>query len=148
MEEKHIRSFNFDLDTNALKKYYPSADYKKAYSDIKNFLLSNGFEHRQWSGYKSILPLYDREVANIIYEMKLQFSWLEKCVNKFDVANISNLYDLTFIIKDSTSLNLEVENDKKMTLTELLTDANKKIKNNNINRNIKKQKSKDNSIDL
>ena len=51
---KTLKALNFDLDTENLKRYYPSSDYHKAYFDIKQFMIQNGFEHRQGSGYVSI----------------------------------------------------------------------------------------------
>lgn len=103
--KKYIRTFNFDLRIKSLRQYYPSSNFLKAYSDIKKFLLKHNFEHRQWSGYKSLEPLSDREVYNIIYNMTTTFPWLKNCVNKFDVTNIGDIYDLTLPIKNILDLN-------------------------------------------
>ena len=37
------RAINFDLDTKALKEFYPGKDYRAAYGEIKNFMENNGF---------------------------------------------------------------------------------------------------------
>ena len=47
------KALNFDLSDILLRKYYPSKNYKKAWSDIKGYLIQNGFNHRQYSGYVS-----------------------------------------------------------------------------------------------
>ena len=47
------KALNFDLSDVLLRKYYPSKNYKKAWSDIKYFLIKGGFRHRQYSGYVS-----------------------------------------------------------------------------------------------
>jgi len=60
------KSLNFDLDTNKLKEYYPNKNYTNAYEDIKKFLLKNGFEHRQGSGYISQKEMSTKEVADIM----------------------------------------------------------------------------------
>ncbi|MGI0440118.1 hypothetical protein ACRE1S_06290 [Helicobacter himalayensis] len=45
------KAINFDLSTNELKKHFNNT--AEAYSQIKTFMLENGFEHRQYSGYAS-----------------------------------------------------------------------------------------------
>ena len=47
------KALNFDLNDALLKKYYPSKSYKNGRTDIKKFLVQNGFNHRQYSGYVS-----------------------------------------------------------------------------------------------
>lgn len=47
---KH-KAINFDLSTNELKKYFSNT--AEAYNQIKSFMLNNGFDHRQYSGYAS-----------------------------------------------------------------------------------------------
>ncbi len=48
------KAVNFDLDTNALKQFYPvPKHWGRVYADIKKFMLKEGFKHRQWSGYVS-----------------------------------------------------------------------------------------------
>lgn len=39
--EEHYKAINFDLDTNALKLYYPGKEYNKAYYDIRRFMEQN-----------------------------------------------------------------------------------------------------------
>lgn len=101
MNRKHNKALNFDLDTNSLKRYYPGSNYRQAYRDIKNFLVQNGFEHRQWSRYKSIEPMTDLEVYIVTQKISSAFPWLSKCVNHFDVTNIGKQYDMTKIIKST-----------------------------------------------
>lgn len=59
---KSRKAINFDLDTANLKKYYPQKNYRQAYRDIKDFMVNNGFKHRQWSGYISIHKINDYDV--------------------------------------------------------------------------------------
>lgn len=37
------KAINFDLDTRALKEFYPGKDYRAAYGEIKAFMENNGF---------------------------------------------------------------------------------------------------------
>lgn len=97
------KAINFDLDTRALKEFYPGKDYRAAYGEIKAFMESNGFEHRQWSGYVSIEPLTKNELNEAIKTMAHQFPWLSQCVNRFDVTNISKTYDMIDMIKATSA---------------------------------------------
>ena len=45
MNDKTTKAVNFDLDTKALKIYYPGKHYRQAYRDIRKFMLDNGFTH-------------------------------------------------------------------------------------------------------
>ncbi|MBR1442316.1 MAG: vapd [Firmicutes bacterium] len=98
MTDESRKAINFDLDTKALKQYYPKKGFLAhlgAYKDIEKFLLKNGFSHRQWSGYVSKEPMPYYSVADVINNLSKKYSWLSKCVNKFDVTEIGVTYDLT-----------------------------------------------------
>ena len=61
MAKQMRKAINFDLDTKKLKDAYcvtnRPLEYLKAYGEIKDFMKSKGFLHRQWSGYVSKEPL-------------------------------------------------------------------------------------------
>lgn len=95
MERKQHKALNLDLDTNALKQHYPTTHFRQAYRDIHRFLEANGFEHRQWSGYRSVRAMSDAEITLTITRLNEQFPWLSQCVNRFDVTNIGRNYDLS-----------------------------------------------------
>ena len=109
-KKKNIRRkvIHFDLDTNALKEHYDKdrpkderRDWHNAYYDIRSFLETNGFVHRQGSGYESadVLTLY--ECVDLIIDMCKTFRWLKSCVNKLDVSEISEeFYDLTNYVNE------------------------------------------------
>lgn len=98
MSDKTKKALNFDLDTADLKKYYPHKNYRSAYKDIKNYLCSHGFTHRQWSGYVSVDKMSDYEIKKTVQTMTKAFPWLKKCVNRFDVTDIGEQHDLTHLI--------------------------------------------------
>lgn len=97
------KAINFDLDTKALKEFYPGKDYRAAYGEIKNFMENNGFEHRQWSGYVSVKALDQKEIVSSIKKIAKKFPWLSQCVNRFDVTNISKTYDMVDMIKNTSA---------------------------------------------
>jgi virulence-associated protein VapD len=149
------RAINFDLNTRLLKKYYPSQSiwgYKNAYKDIKNFLQENGFKHRQWSGYISNEPLTDYQIADVISRLSLRFSWLSKCVNQFDVTNISGMHSMIDIIKQKSLENRQKQTIKihSLSLDERLAQAQEKAnqRNKTISEPTPQSRNKDADIEI
>ncbi len=100
MAKKETRkAINFDLDTLKLKEKF--SDTRKPYNDIKKFMESNGFEHRQYSGYISKKPILEGYVIALMNEMDNKFSWLKDCIQKFDVTEIGNTFDLKYIFDNN-----------------------------------------------
>ena len=99
------KAINFDLRDVRLRKDYPSKDYKKALSDIKSYLLDNGFNHRQYSGYISKEPVTMDYVIQHILEMALLFQWLRYCVKEFDVTIVGDEYSLKNYLHSNNSFN-------------------------------------------
>ena len=92
------KAINFDLSTEELKKYFKEST-APAYSAIKNFMLENGFEHRQYSGYASIEQMSDKQINLLIRRLSKQFPWLSTCVQRFDITDIGKQRDLTHLLK-------------------------------------------------
>ena len=53
------------MDTKKLREFHPKG-ITQAYTDIRNFLESMGFEHRQGSGYVSKEPMRYATVDAIV----------------------------------------------------------------------------------
>ena len=96
MERKYYKAINFDLDTNKLKEYYPR--YQQAYRDLLNFFTSNGFLHRQGSGYVSKEKLTSADIVDLIGAFQKKYAWSGTCVKKIDVTNVGAQYDLTALL--------------------------------------------------
>lgn len=103
MAKQMRKAINFDLDTKKLKDAYcvtnRPLEYLKAYGEIKDFMKSKGFLHRQWSGYVSNEPLSKAQVDYLVQSMTRTFPWFAQCVEKFDVTNIGEQYDMMKKIK-------------------------------------------------
>lgn len=95
------KAINFDLSTNELKKHFNNT--AEAYNKIKEFMLQNGFEHRQYSGYVSKELMSNRQVAKIVRKISNKFAWLSFCTQKFDVTDIGEQYDLTYLLTNKIS---------------------------------------------
>ncbi len=108
------KQISFDLDTNNLKKYYPRPKesinedyYKKAYKDIKDFMIKNDFEHRQGSVYVSKQKLSYVNVSSFIESLSGKYFWFSKVVNSLDVTNVGEIYDLMYIFERESNAHLE-----------------------------------------
>ena len=80
----------FDLDMNKLQKVYSlqtGKNYTNAYYDIRKFMTSKGYEHRQGSVYHSI-------------------------VDKIDYASLEQQHDLLPDIKQNANVLVECEIEK------------------------------------
>lgn len=95
------KAINFDLSTNELKKYFNNT--AEAYTKIKTFLLENGFEHSQYSGYISKKSMDRRQIAQLIEKMSLTFTWLQTCVLKFHATDVPKAFDLKYLFKKEQS---------------------------------------------
>lgn len=101
MDSLQKKGINFDLDTEALKKYYPKSDWHNAYYDIRSFFEKNGFEHIQGSGYHSVEPMSEAKAMTVIYKMTKEFSsWLNYCVNICTISDVPELYDISHVFKE------------------------------------------------
>ena len=81
------KAINFDLDTKKLREFHPKG-ITQAYTDIRNFLESMGFEHRQGSGYVSKEPM-GRSVK--IEKGWLCFQFSDKSKKTDDFYSILNI---------------------------------------------------------
>jgi len=101
------KAINFDLDTKALRQYYRNDEsYRIAYKEISKFMESNGFEHRQGSGYVSLKTMTSEEVVNIALKMKTELPWIKRCINKFDMTDVGRDYDLSSYFVDDEERNI------------------------------------------
>lgn len=57
------------------------------YTQIQKFLESNGFEHRQGSGYISKEPLSEYQTYILLKKLGAKFTWLDDCMRRFDIKN-------------------------------------------------------------
>lgn len=109
------KALNFDLSTNELKKHFNST--AEAYSQIKTFMIENGFEHRQYSGYVSKEEMDEKQINLLTKRLSRKFSWLSACVLNFDVTDIGEQHDLTHLLtgKKSKIAEFEISNESSKT---------------------------------
>ena len=108
------KAIYFDLDYNALKHFYSNTSPNNAYAEIEKYMLNNGFEHRQRSGYVSLKAMRMNVVTDFVKQMSKEFPWLHKCYKKFDVANIGVVHNLDIYLDEpyyEIDVDLEISNE-------------------------------------
>ena len=90
------KQISFDLDTNVLKQIHGEKNYIKAYSDIRSFMESSGFEHIEGSVYASKSILDDSEVLEIIDDLKEKYEYLDKSVKELHQTDIGETHSLGY----------------------------------------------------
>jgi virulence-associated protein VapD len=97
---KYRKAINFDLFSDKLIVEFGKNGRTNAYRMIRTFLQSNGFSHRQGSGYLSRYPLSDKETFIVLNDMNDKYEWLGDCLNKLDMTNILREFDMSYIYRD------------------------------------------------
>jgi len=60
----------------------------------------HGFEHRQWSGYRSLAALSTINIIDVLDDLITELPWLIGCAHKIDVTNIGREFDMLQVLKD------------------------------------------------
>ena len=102
MNEKKQKQLIFDIDTTVAKELCGSK-YNHLYDKIEDFLLKNGFEHVQGSGYESIKPMSNIALLKTVRSLKKSIPELNECMRDIRVADISKSHDLNSLFSYSGS---------------------------------------------
>lgn len=100
----------FDLDTNALKLYYPTESWHGAYEVIKRHMTANGFLWQQGSVYVSKKALPRKAVANIVSELVDKCPWLNVCMRDCRQANIGEEHDVNYLFNKNARISMRLVN--------------------------------------
>ncbi len=108
-EQLCYKALYFDLSIEALKKFFSHKNPKGAYEKLQKFFISNHFSHEQYSGYHSQYKTTDLEIFQLIQKMRKIFPWLERCINRFEVADVGENYNLIKLFQDKdTEIELHI----------------------------------------
>ena len=102
------KAVNFDLVVSALKLHYTPTTgrhYTKAYQDIRNYMGSNGFIHRQGSGYNSVNQLSDLDVGDLVEGIREKLPWVKSCLSEIDITDIGLTHSLMAAIQSDINDN-------------------------------------------
>jgi len=121
------KAFHFDLDVNLLKTHYPSHSpngWKSAWSDIRAFMLRNGFEHAQYSGYESVYPMSYSRAYEVLRNLSETYPWFRVCAQVASLTEIGKQHDvLQALARSEHSVKpapaQELERDDSVTLSDV-----------------------------
>lgn len=82
----------FDLDTNALKVYYPKDNWNHAYDVIRNYMRNNGFEWLQGSAYVSKESISSLKTEKILKGLISNNQWLHLCMRDCKETEVGKMY--------------------------------------------------------
>lgn len=99
MDSTQRKGINFDLDTRALRGYYPKGDWHNAYYDVRSYFEKKGFEHIQGSGYHSMKAMSEAKAMAVIYRMTKEIPWLNSCVSVCTISDVTKLYDISHVFE-------------------------------------------------
>ena len=101
---KSRKVITFDLDTQAMKQYYPSNSWNNGYDVIKKHMKQNGFNWQQGSVYISEKPMTHGQVQSIIREFIKKHPWINKCMRDCKEANIGRGHDLNYFFDKNANV--------------------------------------------
>jgi virulence-associated protein VapD len=108
-ERRCYKALYFDLSVKALKRYFSGKNPKDAYRKIQNYFVKRNFSHEQYSGYHSQYKTTDLEIFQLTQGMRKIFPWLEKCINRFEVTDVGENYNLMKLFQDeNTEMELHI----------------------------------------
>lgn len=88
------KQITFDLDTNALKIYYPTESWNNAYEIIRKHMIKNGFRWLQGSVYVSENNMKPYHVTRVLDELIKKNPWLNICMRDCRETNIGKEHDI------------------------------------------------------
>ncbi len=103
-EKGSRRMLDFSFDKKRLKTYYQKKNYKDAYTEIGDFLISHGFESYGENTYMSKEKLSDTMVGLLIAQIMEDYTWFSVCISKMLFSNIGKTKSLMPFFKGEQSL--------------------------------------------
>lgn len=88
------KQISFDLSTEKLKKHYAQKNWRKAYEDIKYFMLRNNFTWIQGSVYTSNVGMRLPKIHTLLEELINKYPYLNLCMRDCVVTNIGKTHNL------------------------------------------------------
>jgi virulence-associated protein VapD len=99
----------FDMNTAALKEYYPSKNWQHAYDVIKRHMTRNGFRWQQGSVYVTIKPMNPVKVSNILTALIDRHPWMNRCMRDCVQTNIGIEHSLNSLFEHDANIDKREE---------------------------------------
>ena len=95
-----VYAITFDMDTESLRETYPNSSYTNAYTDIRNYLTSRGFEWKQGSVYFGDDTVDAVKCVRIVDKLSRKFPWFKSSVRDIRMLRIEENNDLMPVVQD------------------------------------------------
>ncbi len=90
----------FDLDTTLLNDLYHGNNSNLAYTDIKKFLTSRGFDWKQGSTYFGDDTIDAVRCVRVVQKLAKKYTWFTPCVKDIRMLRIEENNDLKSALDD------------------------------------------------
>ena len=91
----------FDFDSDMLRQLYPSPSWNNAYTDVRNYLSTRGFEWKQGSAYFGDDTVDAVRCVRVVQRMARKYPWFTPSVRDLRMLRIEENNDLkTALIDD------------------------------------------------
>ena len=90
----------FDFDTETLEQLYPSKAWRNAYTDVRNYLKSRGFEWMQGSTYFGDETVDAVRCVRTVQKLSSRFPWFKPAVRDIRMLRIEENNDLRIALED------------------------------------------------
>ena len=90
----------FDFDTDMLRQLYPTPSWNNAYTDVRNFLTTRGFEWTQGSAYFGDETIDAVRCVRVVQRMAKKYPWFTPSVRDLRMLRIEENNDLKAALFD------------------------------------------------
>lgn len=101
---KTRKQLTFDLDTNALKMYYPSKNWNNAYNVIRTHMENRNFSWLQGSVYVSDKPVTSYNIAKVLKELVEKNNWLNLCMRDCRETDIGREHSKNYLFDKTVKI--------------------------------------------
>ena len=90
----------FDFDTDMLRQTYPGSSWNNAYTEVRTYLTSRGFEWMQGSAYFGDETVDAVRCVRTVQKMAKKFAWFTPSVRDIRMLRIEENNDLKVALDD------------------------------------------------
>lgn len=90
----------FNFDTETLQQLYGSDSWRNAYTDVRNYLTSRGFEWKQGSAYFGDDSIDAVRCVRVVQRLGRKYPWFTPSVRDIRMLRIEENNDLKLALVD------------------------------------------------
>ncbi len=90
----------FDFDTDTLQQLYPNNSWRNAYTDVRSYLSSRGFDWQQGSTYFGDETVDAIRCVRVVQRLAKKYSWFQPSVRDIRMLRIEENNDLSAALVD------------------------------------------------